>query len=479
MAAWFDLDWEFRKEITIDPTKVPSNQTDFPVLISVTDTDISAEAQIDGDDILFTDSDGVTQLKHEIEKYVTGTGELIAWVKVPTVSGSVDTVIFVYYGNPTVGPQEDPANVWDADYVGVWHLKEDPSGGAPQMKDSTSNGNDGTSGGGMTLGDLVAAQIGDGIDYDGSDDEINCGSDASLDNVAALTAEAWIQPETGIDTLPRIFEKRGAGEVKLWYKNGAGAVALVFVHQTTATSLRRDTTDTVPLSAFTHAVVTWDGSLNASGVLHYLNGALAAMTAGTNGTGTLEDDAAGDLWIGNRHNATRTWTGILDEFRLSKIVRSADYITTTFNNHDSPGTFYAVGAEETFIAVAVGQASETNVAQAITPKTDIVVPVGQSTETNVAQVITPTFVTTIPFGQASETNLAQKMFFPVTIADAGLVFIRILTTEVANVVPVEFVTVFEPGVVRVREAFGTLTPIQNVVPVRETLETPRVKLIIA
>ena len=107
------------------------------------------------------------------------------------------------------------------------------------------------------------------------------------------------------------------------------------------------------------------------------------------------------------------------------------------------------------------------------------IPVGQATETDLAQVITQTFVTVIPFGQASETNLAQKMFFPVTIADAGLVFIRILLFDVPNVVPVEFVTVDAPGVVRVREAFGTLTPIQNVVPVRETLETPRVKVLLA
>jgi len=191
MADWFDSDWEFRKQITIDSAKVPSDQTDFPVLISLVDTDISAKAQADGDDILFTSSDGVTQLKHEIEKFDTGTDELIAWVKVPTVSSTLGTVLFVYYGNGTVGPQEDPPNVWDSDYVGVWHLKEDPAGGAPQMKDSTANGNDGTSGGSMTLSDLVAAKVGDGIDYDGTNDEINAGSDASLDDVPALTAEAW------------------------------------------------------------------------------------------------------------------------------------------------------------------------------------------------------------------------------------------------------------------------------------------------
>lgn len=137
------------------------------------------------------------------------------------------------------------------------------------------------------------------------------------------------------------------------------------------------------------------------------------------------------------------------------------------------------GAEPTDIIVAVGQASETNLAQPFTVLQTKIIPVGQATETDLAQVITATLQTVVPFGQASETNLAQRMFFPVTIADAGLVFIRILTTEVANVVPIEFVFVDAPGVVKVREAFGTLTPIQNVVPVRETLETPRVKVLVA
>ena len=36
----------------------------------------------------------------------------------------------MYYGNPYVDvPSEDPAGVWDANYVGVWHLHESPNDG--------------------------------------------------------------------------------------------------------------------------------------------------------------------------------------------------------------------------------------------------------------------------------------------------------------------------------------------------------------
>ena len=68
--------------------------------------------------------------------------------------------------------------VWDNNYQGVWHLREDPSGSAPQIADSTSNNNDGTMNGGMTTTDQVAGQIDGSLDFDGSSDWFNLGNDA-------------------------------------------------------------------------------------------------------------------------------------------------------------------------------------------------------------------------------------------------------------------------------------------------------------
>jgi len=68
--------WYYRKQITIDYTKVPNtDQTDFPVLISVTDTDLRDTSnsghvgKSNGGDILFTSSNGTTGLSHEIKIY--------------------------------------------------------------------------------------------------------------------------------------------------------------------------------------------------------------------------------------------------------------------------------------------------------------------------------------------------------------------------------------------------------------------------
>ncbi|MCK4613196.1 MAG: DNRLRE domain-containing protein, partial [Thermoplasmata archaeon] len=90
-SSWFSWysGWQYRKKITIDDAKVQgsSDLSNFPVLINLaSDSGLASHAQNDGDDILFTSSDGATKLDHEIEKFVYSTGELQAWVKIPTLS---------------------------------------------------------------------------------------------------------------------------------------------------------------------------------------------------------------------------------------------------------------------------------------------------------------------------------------------------------------------------------------------------------
>ena len=116
-AGWYATGgtWSYRKAITIDYTKVPDTdasggETDFPVLIDITDASLQANAKTDGYDILFTSSNGLTKLSHEREIYTTATGQLTAWVKVPALSSTANTVIYMYYGNASATDQADPTN---------------------------------------------------------------------------------------------------------------------------------------------------------------------------------------------------------------------------------------------------------------------------------------------------------------------------------------------------------------------------------
>ena len=139
ITGWYNSAWAHRKVITISHTQVSgaANLTNFPVLVSLTsDPNLPAEAKSDGSDLLFTDSSGTLKLNHEIEKYSSANGQLLAWVQVPSLSPTVDTTIYLYYGNSSAADQQNKAAVWSAGYQGVWHF-----GSAAPLTDSTGNGN--------------------------------------------------------------------------------------------------------------------------------------------------------------------------------------------------------------------------------------------------------------------------------------------------------------------------------------------------
>jgi hypothetical protein len=205
ISPWYNVSWSNRKAITIDHTKVSgsSSLTNFPVLISLpNDTDLEAVAQANGNDILFTAADGTTKLSHEIEQYTASTGQLIAWVQVPTVSPTGDTLIYIYYGNASAADQQNQTGVWDSGFKLVQHL-EQTSG--VTTYDSTSNGNNGTKVSATSPTATSAGEIGGAQSFDGSGDYIfNPGFDRGR---LGLRSRAGIRPciqRAGRESDPRI-----------------------------------------------------------------------------------------------------------------------------------------------------------------------------------------------------------------------------------------------------------------------------------
>src|SRR5437867_11727809 len=230
--GWYDTNWAYRKKLSIDQTKVGATgapHSNFPVLVSRTDTDLQSKAQSTGNDILFTSSDGTTKLSHEIEKYVSSTGELVAWVKVPSVSSSAATVIYMYYGYASAANQQNVVNTWDANFKAVWHLKEAPTGAAQDMKDSTVNANHGTSVGSMTSANQVAGKVGYGTNFDGVNDQINLSGFSAI--TAPWTLEFWIRP-VDLDTADRHFFNLdgGAGGYPTFDSKNPGSSKVLLWH---------------------------------------------------------------------------------------------------------------------------------------------------------------------------------------------------------------------------------------------------------
>ena len=349
--GWYDTTWAYRKKITIDSTKVAANLTNFPALINLSsDTDLANDAQNDGDDILFTASDGTSKLSHELEKFDGGTGELVAWVNVPSLSSSTDTEIYIYYGNSLAGNQEDITGVWDSNYVAVWHLKEDPSGTTPQMLDSTSNSHDGTAEGSWNSSNQVSGLIDGSLDFNSGSDKVKVGT---FDVVAGgagndgITLETWFYSHEKRDG--RFISKAtGTGTHQHWWMLNAlkesGKYRLRFRLKTggTTTLLLANPANVVPLNQWVYAVATYDGS----NMRIYQDTTQVACTAKS---GTISTNNAVKVAIGNQPPGAgdRRFDGLITEVRVSNIARSPSWIQTSYNNHNSPSTFYSLGSEET------------------------------------------------------------------------------------------------------------------------------------
>ena len=102
--AWLDSAFLYRKKITISASIVNGSVdlTDFKYPFVRTDADFS-KARSDGNDFVFTTIDGITELSHELVSFTAN--KLISHVKIPSISATSDTEIYVYYGNASVPPE--------------------------------------------------------------------------------------------------------------------------------------------------------------------------------------------------------------------------------------------------------------------------------------------------------------------------------------------------------------------------------------
>jgi hypothetical protein len=334
--AWYDQNWQYRKQITINYSKVTADLTNFPILINLsTDANLASHARSDGWDIVFTSSDKKTKLSHEIEKYNSTTGNLVAWVKVPTVSSTSNTYLYMYYGNPTSSNQQNCAGVWSS-YVAVYHFMD---GSGSKITDSTLQNNATLYGGGShwTIG-----QIGGAYNFDGANDYARIAASISFD-VSTYTIEAWAKPNNP-GTWTNIMAQNstdGSGPCKFQLGSGDYAATL-------ACDFGGPTWHPLQVSsALTYNV--WNSYVDRIDMANtnqslWKNGLIVASQPQSAYPCTYANGSA----IGIGADAFGAWKfkGTIDELRFSSIALSANWIKTEYNNQKNPSTFFSVASEE-------------------------------------------------------------------------------------------------------------------------------------
>jgi hypothetical protein len=323
----------------------------FPVLVHITDSDLASDARSDGYDIVFTDSEGRSKLHHEIELFNSTSGELVGWVKVPFLSSSTDTVIYMYYGKSgQSSPTENPNEVWDSNFVEVLHLNETGDGTADEFEDSTTYDNHGQGGGGTSgyVPTRSEGKIAGGQEFDGTDDFINVSHDDSIDFVTEdFTVAVWVKAdESDLVDGDRIFCKGlsgGAGiRYELCIEIGNDRMIWTIDDDTTKETANYDDLTNWADGTWHYFVMVREKSGNE--IRLYDNGVEVATD--TDATTTLSSSL--DLQIGRRDpsEGTEYIDAVLDEFRISKTVRGTDWINASFNNQNDTVSFLYPGSEE-------------------------------------------------------------------------------------------------------------------------------------
>ncbi|MHA2092364.1 MAG: DUF2341 domain-containing protein, partial [Candidatus Kariarchaeaceae archaeon] len=341
----------YKKSITIDSSMVSGSGDliNFPVLLELYDTGLRStqKVQADGDDIAFTDESG-TQLNHEIElfdqSFNTTHAHLIAWVEVPILKGTVDTELFMWYGNSAVTSLENPDGLWE-NYASVYHLHDD-------FLDSTSNGNDGTN----YQSDDVSAHIADGQDFDGVNDYINVGSGSSIDNIfnSGASISTWIYPEGwGGNDYGRILDKStntlGYDGWSMTVDGEASPAAnhhlLFFRDFQIERGLWYTPENSISLNQWQYIVINFDDSSDNNNPTIYINGVSQSLVEEDTPNGAAVTDSAQSMYIGNYLGGTRAFDGTIDEVRISTSIRSGDWVNTEYSNQLNPENYIYIGSE--------------------------------------------------------------------------------------------------------------------------------------
>jgi len=326
------LNYKYRLKIVIPQSDVNNFLLDFPVLINLSDSsglnkkDIThifdeLESTYNRKKIAVTDSTGINECYVEIENWDQATRSAQLWIRVPIVYSEQDTILYLYYDKTqldnyyTVGDTNSlPAqNVWDHNFVAVYHMSQVPVDGQPSILDSTSNNNHGTPNGGMNSVNLVEGQIRKAINFDGVDDCIQTPIGLIIDSTTNTTIEYTANSDSNLN----LVVGQGIGNNAIQHR-----ILYAGVDDGTNTYVNYPIT---PLAGIEYNhTMTFEGNnctIFEAGI-YAANGLL----------NSLNNTSSYSMRIGSRNDTWRMFNGYISGVHISNTIRSDNWIKLTNNS---------------------------------------------------------------------------------------------------------------------------------------------------
>ena len=329
----------YDKQITVQGNQVAGDVTGFPIWISLAnDPDLGAYARDDHSDVYFVDNTG-TPIAFEITAWNKSSGTLQAWVRIahlaPTPGMPNPNELHLRFGGITAPQAFDGTDVFDNNFSAVWHL--DGLSGTT-VADATAT-TPGTLSGTATP---APGQLGNGLAFTGTASSVSFTS--PITGGGSSTMSAWVDeaPSSAAYSYALIVIGTAATDQARWFYAMHGGH-----NQSICAGLYSD--DDVPSPANILPDTSWkkldwvyDGNAKRSRL--YVDGteidSLVLGTASTTSTAGMFANAPAAY----QNYGTTAFNGVLDEVRISKSARSANWLRTEYNNQHDPGSFYTVDA---------------------------------------------------------------------------------------------------------------------------------------
>ncbi|MCF7732072.1 MAG: DUF2341 domain-containing protein [Akkermansiaceae bacterium] len=311
---------------TPDGASLPESvlEENFPLLVRLNrETFDFSQAKANGEDVRFS-ADG-KPLGYQIEEWDAAKGRASIWVRIPVIKGNARQEIKLHWGKADAPDESKGSAVFNESngFLSVFHLG-DPAEPVKDEVGKITATNVGTTASAGIIGGARHFEVGKGI---------NCGEAITTLPVGSSphTTEAWFRAEAVNTTIVGWGIQTWQGKVVMQLESPSHMNMDCFFADCNVAGA-----STIPMSQWVHVVNTYkkgESKVYVNGVLDGSNIAGAPLVGknSNNHGAPLAIKRPSRMDIGGWCNNYQ-FVGDIDEVRISKVTRSADWVKLEYEN---------------------------------------------------------------------------------------------------------------------------------------------------
>ena len=343
-SAWWQEDWLYRKQVSLDTTPQGAAMTErvgrLPLLVRLHTGNFTFDGVAeDGADIRFVAADDKTVLHHQIESFDPLLGMALIWVDVPSVEGGQRQDIWMYYGNPKAPATGNGQLTFDPDYSLVYHF--DGAVGAPP-RDTTAYGNHAQTAPASSIDGVIgrAAQL------NGQPLLLPASPSLALPAGGAFTFSAWVRADQAAGEQLLLARRDGGNALLLGLAQGVPFVEVNGQRAQAGQALASGQWQHLALSADGSALRLYVNGRESGSLALSLPAFASVIAIGADLPGSQAAAPEGAPADAPAPTAFGAFAGAVDELRLSKVARPAALILADATAQGAESRLVVYGVDE-------------------------------------------------------------------------------------------------------------------------------------